>query len=110
MWLNENTNNDKREPELITFNFGLFLNRYLEEWLKMMTVAHIVEIDETEKKFFLPTHRRAALVSTTNPVGFALNATPSLTYNHDSIIDCFKTSGPSCELNWYYLNLNFCSY
>jgi len=70
--------------------------RYIEEWLKMMVVSHVVEIDPTETKYFLPTHRRPALVSTTSSCSFDLSLIPVITLHHEGLLECFKTNGPYC--------------
>lgn len=76
---------------------GNFKERYVREWLGAMVTAHIVELDPTGEKYYLPTHRVPALTTDGELSGDILVGCllPSFGGNvYDQIKDCFKKDGP----------------
>lgn len=75
---------------------GGFKERYVREWLGLMVVSRIVDVDRGTKTYFLPRHRRATLrqappggyqglLSWTIPMTGAVLST---------LMECFKKDGP----------------
>lgn len=68
----------------------------MREWLKCVTVAKVVEADETGRTFWLPKNRVAAIMTPWNRNFF--NFYPSMAEVYSDILDCFKPTGPSGSL------------
>ncbi len=79
--------------------------RYVREWLGLMVVGHVVEVDIEGHQFFLPRHRRPILTgqSKLSLVGMFTGILYASVKVTPELIDCFKTDGPRGQTILVYL-------
>ena len=80
----------------ISFDCNIVYCRYIREWLGLMVVSRIVDIDGDTKKYLLPRHRRATLCIAPpgGYLGIQCWAIPMNGAVLDTLMECFKMDGP----------------
>lgn len=76
---------------------GNLKERYVREWLGAMVTAHIVELDSTGEKYYLPTNRVLSLTTNRELVEMILIGCmlPKLGGNvYEQVKECFQKDGP----------------
>ncbi|XP_071846087.1 S-adenosylmethionine-dependent methyltransferase Rv2258c-like [Apostichopus japonicus] len=90
---------DMKEPKTSQeiADAGNFKERYVREWLGAMVTSHIVELDSTGEKYFLPPNRSPALTQS-GPMRDSVllgSLLPSFGGNvYEQVRECFQKVGP----------------
>ncbi|PIK39064.1 hypothetical protein BSL78_24091 [Apostichopus japonicus] len=90
---------DMKEPKTSQeiADAGNFKERYVREWLGAMVTSHIVELDSTGEKYFLPPNRAPALTQS-GPMNDSVllgSFLPLLGGNvYEQVRECFQKDGP----------------
>ncbi len=76
--------------------------RYIREWLAVMTTGNIVEYDATAKHYRLPSHHAACLTRRASPGNYAVTSQfiPLIGKVESRLLECFKTGA----------GLHYCDY
>ena len=78
----------------------------MREWLGLMAVSNIIEVDPSGEKFFLPNHRRSIL---TGPSSAATSAEAIARYAqvHRDLMSCMTVNGPTGKSSQFVAKINF---
>jgi ubiquinone/menaquinone biosynthesis C-methylase UbiE len=86
---------DAQTSEVIAKEAG-YRERYVREWLNLVSVSKIVEVDPSGLKYFLPHHRRPILCGNGKETlaSSVTRITPMVGLAHADVLKAFKPDGP----------------